>query len=584
MHYSAETIVEHRRRPEVQSLLRPADVVMRPERLGAMRQSRLSFVRPLVERAVREQWQIGQTHIDVDAEGAGVGVYRIETPGGVCYQAAFFSENRFPRPTDRAYEVDWDILVWLFDGDVSAARIASAARENAKLVRGTGRADPAVLSWTRANRSSRLVEHTVERLSAGRQPDMERVSQVGYLARNIYYQANGMNGTRMFAAMEPDGPLSGVYQVQMLGLYMIREFSFDLVNQMARRRSSRAIDLDPAIKRYLGVGNATGVGLNYLVTNHPMLMARWIEQRELALACVKLEVPPPGSDQPRRLARLLDRYAAYLREDRIGNQACLAPKDRVLEDLAWVRALVSELSERGSVAGVVVERPWQAICERAEPQLHIESEEIFYSLLLETYPTLCSAIDAFSTASEAMDVAYDMPVGTLREVLRSAYGWAFEFDATTADAAYWNWYRSQDGDEPRMTPLADEHVSGRYNIALDMPALVQDLDRHLAAHDSSDPVAHFLLFHPQLRDLVQSVQSMLGHRYSFVRMNMKHRDFSPMPLTRFVLQALKGMEKTTLLSDRWVRGTFLQGAPTAEEISTGTASPDWVYPACPRVT
>ena len=577
MSYTPQTILELRRLPRVQGMMRPPKIVMTPERLGAMRQSRLSFIRPLIERATREQWQFQRLRLDVDEYGKGVGLYRIETAGGWRYHAAFFSESRYPHHGDRSFEVDWDILVWLVEGDVDAKRLAYAAREAAMLVRGRGRADPSVLAWTRANRSARMVEHSVSQLALGRQPDLERVDEVGYLVRNVYYQANGMNGTRMFAAFAPDGPLSGVYQVQMLGLYMIREFSFDLIDAMARRRSPRASELDPAIKRYLGVGNATGIGLNYLVTNHPKLMHRWIEQRELSLALVKLE----DAGQASQLRELIARYGIYLNEENTGKQASLVPKSQALAEINKLALLVAEICDRGTFNGVKVDHPWQLLCDFAARELHLETQEILHSLLLEVHPSLCAAADAFSAASESTDVRYDMSLSRLREMLHTSYDWAFESDADSPEASYWNWYRSQDGDEPRMTPLSEKHVQSHFNIAVDLPGLVQTLDKRLTEHQSLHSVAEFLIYYPQLRDFVESVQSMCDLDYAFARMNMKHRDFSPLPLTRFVLQALKGMEKTTLMSDRWVRGTFLQGAPIAADIASGNASSDWVYPACP---
>ena len=579
MQYDPQTILEQRRLPAVQSLMRPAHVVMTPERLGAMRQSRLSFVRPLIERAARERWQIQRLRLDLDEHGRGVALYRIETPDGSRYHTALFSEAR-DHPTDRAYEVNWDIIVWLVEGDVTEAGIAAAHREASRLVRGTGRADPSVLAWTRANRSARLVEHSVSQLAAGRQPDLERVAEVGYLARNVYFTANGMNGTRMFAELAPGGPLSGVYQVQMLGLYLIREFSFDLVDELARQRASSAVQLDPAIKRYLGVGNASGVGLNYVVTNHPSLMARWIEQRELALALLKME----GAGHLPRVVEQIDRYRSYLAEDTVGNQGMLASKSRILEELECVRERLSARSETGGAKDGQGRFPWREICEFTERELHLETQEIIHSLLLEAHPALCDAMATFSMVSEATDVDYEMTIATLRDLLHTTYGWAFEPDTEVPEANYWNWYRSQDGDEPRVAPLSAEHVDARYNIALDMPGLLQGLDKNLSEHASTQMVAEFLIFHPELRDLVGRIQSVATLPYAFVRMNMKHEDFSPLPLTRFVLQAVKGMEKTTLYSDRWVRGTFLQGAPIAADISGGCASLDWVYPVCPRVS
>jgi hypothetical protein len=65
-------------------------------------------------------------------------------------------------------------------------------------------------------------------------------------------------------------------------------------------------------------------------------------------------------------------------------------------------------------------------------------------------------------------------------------------------------------------------------------------------------------------------------------MNMVERDFIPIYLGRFVLWALKGMEKASPKSGIWIRGVMVQGAPTTEEIASGTTD-DWVYPAKPHV-
>ena len=48
----------------------PAEV-MRPERMGATFPTRLSFMRLLVRRLHREQWQIESTVFDLDDQGYG---------------------------------------------------------------------------------------------------------------------------------------------------------------------------------------------------------------------------------------------------------------------------------------------------------------------------------------------------------------------------------------------------------------------------------------------------------------------------------------------------------------------------------
>ena len=45
--------------------------------------------------------------------------------------------------------------------------------------------------------------------------------------------------------------------------------------------------LDPAIKRDLGVGNSTGLGMAPFLIRHPKLIHRWCKARETALARVR---------------------------------------------------------------------------------------------------------------------------------------------------------------------------------------------------------------------------------------------------------------------------------------------------------
>ena len=57
----------------------PAEV-MRPERMGATFPTRLSFMRLLVRRLHREQWQIESTVFDLDDQGYGHAIYTARGP------------------------------------------------------------------------------------------------------------------------------------------------------------------------------------------------------------------------------------------------------------------------------------------------------------------------------------------------------------------------------------------------------------------------------------------------------------------------------------------------------------------------
>ena len=59
---------------------RSPSVVMRLDRLGAMHQCRLSFMRQLTRRMAREGWRIWRARFDIDDRGVGRAVYVAQGP------------------------------------------------------------------------------------------------------------------------------------------------------------------------------------------------------------------------------------------------------------------------------------------------------------------------------------------------------------------------------------------------------------------------------------------------------------------------------------------------------------------------
>ena len=60
--------------------LRAADQVMRLNRLGSFHQCRLSFMRILTRRMVKEKWAFTRPVFDINANGVGHAVYSAHTP------------------------------------------------------------------------------------------------------------------------------------------------------------------------------------------------------------------------------------------------------------------------------------------------------------------------------------------------------------------------------------------------------------------------------------------------------------------------------------------------------------------------
>ena len=103
-----------------------------------------------------------------------------------------------------------------------------------------GRAAPGTLVWGRSNRSMRAFDLTVDALAAGHQPPLSILGSICYLMRNTGLDGNGTFGTRTFAALEPDHPLRRPLHAQLLTAYLMREFSFDLVEDFSFRLRSYA--------------------------------------------------------------------------------------------------------------------------------------------------------------------------------------------------------------------------------------------------------------------------------------------------------------------------------------------------------
>ena len=82
--------------------------------------------------------------------------------------------------------------------------------------------------------------------------------------------------------------LDGPFQAEMLTVWLIRAFTVDLLDHCAAALDpARAVRLAPELRRRLGVGNSTGLGMAPFLVRHPILLHRWITARETALARVR---------------------------------------------------------------------------------------------------------------------------------------------------------------------------------------------------------------------------------------------------------------------------------------------------------
>ena len=172
---------------------------MRPERLGAHWQTRLSFARILMRNMCAQRWKIQQSRFDIDSAGRGEALYSIDAAGRTYHFVLFAANLSETEREDRVIAARWDAAAALVSGPIDEKRLETLRKNVPK--QEYGRADPQTLVWTRSNRSSRFFNYVVECLSEGRQPDAVILARGGYLFCSTAFYANTM--------MTPDNETTG---------------------------------------------------------------------------------------------------------------------------------------------------------------------------------------------------------------------------------------------------------------------------------------------------------------------------------------------------------------------------------------
>jgi hypothetical protein len=551
--------------------LRPPDTVMRLARMGSFHSTRISFMRSLLRRIAQEEWRLTRTRFDLDADGYGTAVYRVDLPGGCCSLVAFSDELSPEERTDRVIAEKWDATFALCDGEPSDEDIARLRANVPKQEAGHVSARELVLS--RANKSVRLFGHVVDCLAHGWQPSMEDIVRVGYLMRTTAVYGNGKFGLSDLANTFAGGLFGRPFEAEMLSVYLTREFTLDLVEHVAAARNpERAVRLAPDRRRALGIGNSTGLGMAPFLTFHPALIHRWMLARETALA----RVLAVAEATPEKRAAFLDQLAQAI--DHVGEWSTqdarqAARTAKLHDELQSLQAVLT-----GGAAELLSEPyPWRRLLDKVEAEGSLELQELAVSLLLEPYGELVDELADRMTDPEPGRLDPAMTLADLRSAIERDYAWALGIDFAAPAAQHFFWYRSAEKEEPRLGERRREpgaELETRLGVARDAAALHRELTS--GAWDESESVAAFLLCEPQWRHMVKRVQLAGRTPYGEIRDNLLGEGCLPIDILRCKL-AFFGAIKFDPKSDRWTRITMYQGAPGFTELDRVNAD-GWAFP------
>ena len=548
--------------------LRSADDILKFACMGSAHQHRLSFKRILLRRLKREGWSISKPVWQLDDNGFGTAVYTSKGPHR-SYSLVAFSHYLAPdKRTDRVIAEEWDATFALFDGEPDAADIE---RLRANVVKQeAGRITERELCMGRANKSLRMFDHVVERLAAGQQPDPGLISEVGYLMRTTAVYGSGKFGAADFGSYRSREELAAPYQAEMLTVYLIREFTLDLVEHIARCRCpDSAVGLSTDLRRRFGVGNSTGLGMAPYLVNHPIVLNQWLMVRETALARVRSR-PDCSTETEAAFANLLVRTKLGIKN---WHTSDAAPTARINQLASDIDRVATRLSKHGMVGPM----PWNDFYDWADKALGNEAREFLVSLMIECNGEIVDDLEPLYFADENASLRIDgsRTVASIVQSIRANYSWALHYDFTSDLENARFWYASVEKLEPRLGERRQEAGSDQ-EFPLAIARDVQELLNALMQEPPECKIALFLLRFPAFRHIARRIQVAETHPYAEIRDNTVGATMRPIDMLRFKLSFF-GATRFDPRSDRWVRVTLYQNAPFASELASQDAD-DWFLP------
>ena len=545
--------------------LRNPNIVMKLSRLGSFHQSKLSFLRSFLKEF--KDWKYKKDLFELNEFGYGTAVYSFKKNTRVYSLICFANELNKKERSDRVIATKWDAAFTLYDGVPSKQDIDRLRNEVPK--QEVGRLSYKELTLSRANKSVRVFEHVVQSLSDGKQPDIELLSKVGYLYRTTAVYGSGKFGLADRFRIKNREEIYGPFRLEMMLVYLVRQFTFDQVNHVAKQKNPRkAVTLDLEICRNLGIGNSTGLGMAPFIVNHPTLLNNWIYARETALKNIReiKNVKPDDSELFKTcLKKSIKNITSWNTESKYQQKKI----NSLLNDLnKFIQFIEKEFDYSKEFV-------FNNIYQWAEDNLGEECVEYLVSLMMEPYDDIVNPlINQMSSEEEKyFNIPTDRTVADLREILETKYQEIFKIDFSKKKNNQNFLFISKNKEEPRFANRFEENGSD-----LEQPlAIARDIKKLYEAlwvAKNSSTIDKFLINNNELRHVVRRAFIIEKFPYSEIQDNIIGQSLIPIDMLRLKLSFF-GALKFDPRSDKWLRICMFQGAPLPDELKNYDAQ--WVY-------
>ena len=545
--------------------LRDPNIIMKLSRLGSFHQSRLSFLRSFLNEF--KDWDYKRDLFDLDKNGFGTAVYSFKKDNRVYSLICYANKINDDERSDRVIATKWDAAFTLHDGVPLKEDIERLRNEVPK--QEVGRLSYKELTLSRANKSVRVFDHVVESLSNGSQPNLDLLEKVGYLYRTTAVYGSGKFGLADRFRIKNREEINGPFRLEMMLVYLVRQFTFDQVNHVAKNRNPKsAVKLDPKICRNLGIGNSTGLGMAPFIVNHPTLLNNWILSREVALKKIR-EIKIAETKDISLFKECVKNSLKNITSWNTESEYQLKKIKLLLKDVRkFIHFLENEFDFKKDY-------PFNEIYLWLEKETCEECIEYIVSIMMEPFGEIVQPLISQMSSEEEkyFNIPTERNVEDLKKILENKYSDILKIDFNKEDSNQKFWFISKNKEEPRLANRFEESGAD-----LEQPlAIARDIKKlyeRLLSLKNNLKINQFLIDNSDLRHVVRRAFIIENFPYSEIQDNTIGENIVPIDMLRLKLSFF-GALKFDPRSDKWLRICMFQGAPLPNELKD--YDEQWVY-------
>ena len=552
--------------------IRPPSTVMKLDRLGSFHQTRLSFTRRLIDDLMYQKSKIEIYQWDIDNSGIGSAIIKIalkkETLSLVIFCHSISDEER----TDRVIAEKWDMTFSLFRGVPNNQELNQLSKNLE--IQEAGRHNSKQLTLSRANKSQRIFEKVLNDLSIGKQPSEKLINDVGYLVRTTAVYGNGKFGIEDFSKNNGHIFLQKPFQAEMLTVYLVRYFSIELINFLAKKKGGKkSVILSKHLTKHLGVGNATGLGMAPFLVNHQELIHQWIYNRETALSRV-FSIKRLNKKTQNKIINYIHQAFKYSLQWKVDDKLQSKKIEKLNLDLKKI------LQNEKLTKLLNFHYPIKRFFNFFKDDITLETQEILNSIFIEPFPELLEDLINNMGAEEKKSVLIGYTVNDILEIVKDNFNWALKIDTAKPEENYCFWYTSQTKLEPRLG-ITKKDAGIEKQLPFDIAHQIKKALNILNKLPPNMTAAEVMINRPELRNIIKRIIINKSMPYSEIQNNLIGKDMKPIDILRCKLSFF-GASKFDPKSNLWTRITLFQGAPLPYELRKTNVN-DWLFPKLSNV-